>query len=868
MVSTMSASSPVLAQIQVLGLERTPATRVREMIEAREWAPYPADAKSRDIAALLGSGLFTAVSVREVALSSSAVRLDIQLTEGAREPAYRAPEADRPRPKPGLEEAARILGAAEPDEIPRSPWVIGELDIEGNRNVKRNTIRSQIKARKGDLYERAELDRDIQAVLSLGSFDRVAADITVLRDRRVPPHFESASPSPHPIRLAFLIEEKPLVRKIEFAGRKEMSKGRLYEAIELEKKDPFDRVKLRSDTEKVLEAYRKKGFHRARIESDVRIDTATLKADVVFRIEEGPKAKIGAVRFTGVSGFKPKKLAKKMKNRRRKVYAPKELPEDLKKVEEYYKNRGYLDFRVLSSSVSFNEDSTRIFVHVAVDEGRQYRFGDTTFGGHAIYASTDLAKALDYRRKKLFSQERFDLSIRGIQELYAEKGRLRAQVVPTRTFNPKDGLMDVHFEIAEGPIVYVDHVDVEGYKATKGYVFKRELVIKPGMPFQMSKIRKSQERIINLGFIDDVQLDVQSPYDPDKVDLTFEVFEGKPGMLTAGAGFSSLDGMLGTLSLQHLNLFGRAWRTKASWSFGARVNDYSLSWTTPWVRNKPISLGFDVFNTRRISQFEGSSSAFVNKRTGGSVHVGPRFQDDKYQLSFRYSFQNITISNVDPEFLDTLSEGTSVQSSISVEGARDTRDNIWDPTKGTRNSIGAALSGGPLFGDINILKPFVSSSYHKTLFSVGGYPLVMTLANRASYVTQFSETREVPVYERFFIGGQDTLRGYSAAGEAGYRDGGKIYDVANIEFGFPLARERRRTIVKFVTFFDAGGSWDSTRSMRLRVGQDQRDIKTDVGFGIRFVTPAFPIRLDWGYGFQHRPGESNYQINFGIGNLF
>jgi outer membrane protein insertion porin family len=373
---------------------------------------------------------------------------------------------------------------------------------------------------------------------------------------------------------------------------------------------------------------------------------------------------------------------------------------------------------------------------------------------------------------------------------------------------------------------------------------------------------------MNLGFIDDVQLDIQNPIGPDKADLTFDVVEGKPGMLTAGAGFSSLDGLLGTLSLQHLNLFGRAQRASVQWSFGSRVQDYNLSWTTLWTRNKPISLGFDVFNTRRISPFEGSTSGYTSRRVGGGVRVGPRFADDKYKLSFSYTLQKIQVANIQTQFLDRLSEGTSVQSSLSAEFARDTRDNIWDPARGARDGFGLTLTGGPLQGDIHLLKPYIFDSIHYTLASIGDYPLVLSASNRASYVTQFAESKEVPIFERFYVGGQESLRGYTYSGEVGYPEGGKVYDVFNLELGFPLARERRKTIVKLVTFFDAGGAWDAARSMRLRVGQDERDIKTDVGFGIRFVTPAFPIRLDWGYGFNHRPGEQNYQINFGIGSLF
>lgn len=853
---TGAASEPVVAQIQFYGLKTVSEDRARALVSVRLWDPYPPEAKAADIAALLGSSLFVGASIRTVALSSAAVRVDFDLTEGVPLASWGA----APAPPP------------DPHAAPAPPWVIGELEISGQRNVKRSTIRTQIKGRKGDLYDRPDLDRDIQAVLGLGGFERVAADVTPLPDRPVPVHFASSSPSPWEVKLTFLIEEKPLVRKVEFPGRAKMGKGRLVDAMSLKKGDPFDRSKMRDDADKVLEAYRKKGYLRAAVEPEVSIDTAALQADVSMKVVEGPRSKLARVDFLGTKAFKPKKLLKGLTNKPGwlfdKALSEKDIPEDLRKVEAKYKNKGYLDMKVLSSTVTFNEAATEAVLTVSIEEGKQYRYGDTTFFGHTLYVSTELAKALEYKKGKLFSQEKFDASVRGLQEVYAEKGRLRALIAHEKTFNAATGLMDVRFDIQEGPAVYIDHVDVEGYKATKAWVFTREILLKPGMLFQVSKLRKSQEKIMNLGFIDDVQPDVQSPYDPEKVDLTFDIVEGKPGMLTAGAGFSSLDGILGTLSLQHLNLFGRAWRSSLQWSFGARVNDFSASWMTPWVADKPVSLGIDAYNTRRISPYAGSSSAYVNKRVGGALRVGPRFADDMYRLDTYYSFAQISLTNVDPQFLGQLSEGTSIQSMIGATIARDTRDSIWDPARGSRHALSLDLAGGPVMGDINFLRPSLSDAHHFTLAEVEDYPLVLTLSNRLSYITQFGETRAVPVFERFFIGGQDTLRGYSASGEAGYRDGGRIYDIANIELGFPLARERKKTIVKFVTFYDIGGSWDSPRTVRFKVGQDQQDIKSNVGFGIRFTTPAFPIRLDWGYGFQHRPGEAKYQINFGIGNLF
>lgn len=759
--------------------------------------------------------------------------------------------------------------APAPGIVPR-PWVIGDIKADGLKNVKLSTIRGQIKARKGDLYDRPDLDRDIQSLLGLGQFERVGAELTLM-DKPVPDNFRKVAGTDRQVVLTFTIKEKPVVRKIDFNGQKKLSKGTLTDEISIKKSDPFDRFKVEEDVKKLVDKYHEKGFLDATATLDVKIDTAASKADVAFNISEGPKSTIALVEISGVAAFKPKKLLGLMKNARKKVFFEKDLPEDLKKIETEYKNNGYLDVMLSTPLVTLSPDKTRISIALGVAEGRPYRFGESAFAGYIVFKSSEMAKTVEYKRGKIFNQEKFENTIRGIQELYADVGRLRARVNPVKTYNTKTDQMDVRYEITEGPISYVDHVDVDGNKATKTYVIRREVVVKPGDRFSAARVRKSREKIMNLGFMDDVDVDLQpSPVDPDKVDLTFDVTEGKPGVLTAGAAYSSVDGLIGTLSVQHLNFLGRAQRVSANWSFGKRVQDYSVSWTTPWVGNSPTSLGLDAFHTRRISPFQGDLSAYTERRTGGTIRVGPRFQEDKYLLNFSYTLQQVMVENIDPnqDFGGALTPSTSIQSLIGAEFARDTRDSMWDPARGSRNGVGATLSGGPLMGNINFLEPTVTNQIHWTLYNPEDWPFVLSIFHRGGYVTQFGATKEVPVQSRFYVGGQDSLRGYSPSGEAGYVSGGKIYQVANVEFGFPLARERHKSIVKLVLFADAGGSWDRVSNYNLHIGAKDTSVRTDVGLGIRFVTPAFPIRLDYGYGLNHRPGEKLYQINFGLGPLF
>jgi len=745
---------------------------------------------------------------------------------------------------------------------------VRETAVKGTVNVKPKVVLKTGKAKKGALYYSDYVNSDIEAILGLGSMEKVSVDIAEIPDMPSAEKFRALSASSVTARITYIISEKPMIKTITFKGNKGLSKSSVKDEMSLKEKDFFDELKIREDLIKITDKYHEKGFIDAKADYEVLYDTAARFCFLTVSVSEGKKARVAEVKLEGAGAFKPKKLIKKLKNRPKKIYSPQDFDADLKILETYYKNNGYSDFKIASSSVSFNEDRSRVFIRLDLIEGARQRFGRTYFSGNTVYLSKDLLTAVEYRQGKLFNQTRFEDTLRGLHDKYADKGYLKAQIMPQKVPNDKTAELDIEFAITENNPIYVDHIDVEGNKATKTHVLRREITQKEGKVFSSSKIRRSQERIFNLGFIDDVSPVINPTPDPDKVDLVFDVTEGKPGMLTAGAGISSVDGLVGTLSLQHLNLLGRAYKTSLSWNFGKRVQDFYISWSTPWVGEHPTTLGVDIFNTRRYRPYRESISAYTEKRTGGKVTLAPRFQNDKYTLTTSYTYEKVRISDVADIYSDELTEGTSITSSIYVEIARDTRDNIWDPTRGSRIGLGLDFTGGPLMGDVNYYKPSLTSSYNLKLFSIDDYPFVLAVSNRLGYAARFGSTRSLPVYERYFIGGADTIRGYNNNGQIGPPNGGRVYDVMNIEFKIPLARERKRTIVQWAFFFDVGNSWEKFNDVTLRSGTGVTNLKAGAGFGLRFTTPAFPIRLDWGYGFNHKPGEQLSDIYFTLGNLF
>ncbi|MFA6583055.1 MAG: outer membrane protein assembly factor BamA [Elusimicrobiaceae bacterium] len=762
---------------------------------------------------------------------------------------------------------ALASGTTEQLELDKNgPWMVCAEQASGYINLKERTILKNAKAKTGEFYQRFFIGEDIQALIGLGSIERVSVDVS-----RLPGEMKSSDKSgPYPChKITYIITEKPTLEDIELLGRDELSKSKILDAMTLKKKDFFSPGKVNLDIEAVKAKYAEEGYISTKITPEVVNGSKPNSVILKLHISEGEESKVADVIIYGLGdGFPRKKILKQTENRPGKTFSEKDLPKDQAEISQFYRNNGYSDFQITSASVAYSDDKSQVVIIYHFNEGPRSKFGETSFFGNTIFSDPELRKALVYKRGKTYKQEYFADSLRAIQEMYADKGYLRAQVQPETKYNPATGELDIELYFVENSVVYVGNVDVEGNEATKKYVFTREINVKPGDVYSSSKVRRSHDKIMNLGFIDDVQVDMAPSPEPDKVDLNFNVVEGKPGMFTAGGAVSSVDGVYGEISAQHMNLFGRAQRLALSWKFGSRVLDYTLSWTTPWVDKKPVSLGFDLFNTKRLKPYSTSSTAYREHSSGGRVRVGPRFDDDKLSLNFAYTYESITVDNIESAFNTLLFPGTSVTSSLSTELVYDTRDYIWDPTSGMKNSLSFELAGGPLMGDIDICKIGLSSSYNYKLFEIDDYPFVWSLANRFGVVTHYGKTDSVPVYNRYFLGGQDTVRGYDNNGQIGPSDGGNLYYVLNSEIRFPLARERRKTLIAGAFFFDLGNDWKNFSNIKLITGAGENEFKMGAGFGIRFTTPSFPIRLDWGYGFNHKPGDSKSEFYFTIGNVF
>lgn len=757
---------------------------------------------------------------------------------------------------------------------PNGPWMVCNIQVDGLKNIRKKTVTKAGHAKKGELYERITVSEDVQDISGLGSFDGVEIDITPMPGTRKD---KESGTSYQCHKLTYLVKEKPIFDRLTYEGRKHLGKGAITQAMTLKLKDPFNEAKLQADLQRITAKYAEKGYVNAQVAYELERNEQLGVVYVKLIINEGERVRVKDVTLdtNGAELELPaSKILKKASNRPGKVFKPQNLQKDWVKMMLYGRNKGYSEFNLSQPEVTYNAEKNEAFLTYQLTEGPQVDFGRVSFEGNNVFTPLELNKQVFFRIGQRYNQKDFDDTIAAIQEQYADKGYLQAQVIPVKDI--QNGLLNITFDITEGRIFYIDHVDVTGYEHTKKYVFTRELSIHPGDLYDNAKIKRSQTKMMNLGFINDVQIGLQPTADPNKVDLDFNIVEGRPGMFTAGLAMSSMDGLYGEVSLNHLNLFGRAQRLSLRTLFGKEILDYTVSWYTPWIFDKPTSLGVDAFNTRRYRSFSTENQAYTEKRVGGRVKIGPRFNDDIYQLSFGYSFEHINIYDVDSQFQcqpgqdpsTCIAKGKTNLSTVSTDFAVDTRDNIWDPTRGWRNSIGLALAGGPVGGDLDLWYFNARSIFNHTVLNIGGnYPIVFVISNKFGSVRPYGRTDEVPPYEKFFLGGADTVRGYERAGEIGPKYGGTMYYVMNAELRFPLAREGRRNMAQFAFFFDLGNSWDHFDDVKFDLGPNENQFKAGVGVGLRLTTPSLPIRIDWGYGLNHNKGEDRSHFYFNISNM-
>jgi outer membrane protein insertion porin family len=703
--------------------------------------------------------------------------------------------------------------------------------------------------RVGGDFDPARIREDIKAIYRMGYFTDVRFDAEEVEEG---------------YRLTVIVTEKPIVSAVGIDGNKEVDAADIRQAITLKERSLFREDQVKESARKILELYQNKGFFDASVDPKVE-EELDGSIRVGFRIAEGEKLKITKIRVVGNLYLSEKAVRKAMDTEEKGffsfltdsgVYKKDVLENDIRKIEALYQNNGFLDSKV--SDPEIRRGAKGLEMTIRVFEGRQYRVGEVRLSGESDIPEADQRKAVKLKRGEIFHRDTLLADLLALTTLQNDKGYAQALVSPVVEKRKEYPIADVTYRTERGGKFRFGKVEITGNTKTLDRVVRRDLEVEDGQIYTATGLKESKENLTRLSYFKEVKITTAPSRTPGEMDVKVDVQEGPTGTLSGGAGYSSLDKIFGVVQVSENNLLGRGWKATLSSQFGARRTVFSLDFRDPHFLDTDYSLLLNAYRT------DTEYSDFHRKSTGGKAGLG--YQFTKYanaSLVLRADETLITdpgeaISQI---LKDEFSKGVQETRSITFGAARNTTNRVFDPSRGTVQSVSVEYAGGPLGGDSQFVKYFLNA---KAYYPVPGSTVLS--GNLLWGHTISTEGGRVPIFERFFLGGPYSIRGFSSRTlsprdpNTGELIGGNKELIANLEYIFPLFSEIG---FKGVVFFDAGNTW--------RQGDwpwSGPSLKYAAGTGVRWYSPMGPLRFEWGWNLNPAPGESKRVAEFTIGTTF
>lgn len=722
----------------------------------------------------------------------------------------------------------------------QAPIPIREIAVEGNRRVQEAVILGRVQSTVGSPFIPARLADDLRAIYALGFFD----DVQMKAE-----DFEGG------VRITFVVVERPFVRDVEFAGNKKVDTSTLQEKADLKLGAVYNPVEAEKAKERIKDHYEEEGYFEVKVTSKTE-KFADGDVKVAFEIAEGRRITIDKVVIKGNKGLTDKQIKSVMATQERQYFILRgtvqrqRLDEDVERILQLYNDHGYIQARVESHDLVVDRDKARVTVNVSVVEGPQFKVKSLDITGPGVLPMEEVRRQVLLKPGDVFSRSQLRASVERISRLYSTIGRASADILPQVSQNVEEQTVAVRLEINEGPEVFVERINISGNSRSQEKILRREIPFGEGDLFTTSKLDRAKQRLSNLGFFETVRASTAPGSDKTKIIVNIDVVEKPTGMFSIGGGFSSVDNLIGTLDLSQRNFLGRGWEVAARFRGGAKGTQGMLSFTEPWLFDQPLSAGFDLFDTRRIF------SDYTFESLGGDVRFSHPFLDyARWYLSYRLTQD--TISDLQGEALVSLApeRGTRVTSMISGSLARDTRDNIFTPSKGNFATIGSDVAG--LGGDSKFVKFSGSMSHFVPIW----FEHILAGRLEAGYIFGY-DGEQVPLFERFYLGGPNSIRSFkfrsiSPIDRNGVKTGGTSDVLGSLEYIVPLPFNFR-----LAGFLDAGNVYGFGTDF------DPTDLREAIGLGVRWVSPFGPIRVDYGFNPDPRSGEKVGAFSFSVGSPF
>jgi outer membrane protein insertion porin family len=721
---------------------------------------------------------------------------------------------------------------------------IVKITIMGNQKVAEDVIRSHIKSKESEPLSVPQLRRDLKAIYETGLFTDIIIDLRDVEGGK---------------EVIFVVVEKPSIRDILISGNVKIEASKIREKIGITPGAILNMEKIRETADSIEELYSSKAYYRAEVNHRVHYLDEN-QVDVEFIIEEGKKGYVKKVRFHGNKHFWARTLRKRMKTKKkgwfwyvtkRGVLDEDLLNADIQSLQALYFDDGYIQVKIDKPKITISEDGKSIYIDITIQEGEQFKVGEIDFRGDILTTPEDLRKRLTLKKGKIYSTSVLQRDILRITDVYADKGYAFVDIAPLTSADLEKRYVHLTFDIRKGEKVYFERINISGNTKTRDKVIRRELKVGEGDLYNTTALKRGRQKLKTTGYFKEVDFTTSKGSGPQNINVDIKVEEAPTGSVSFGAGFSTLEGIVGMAQVSEKNLFGLGYKTSLSAALGTETERFKLGFTDPWFLGFPLSAGFNLYYDE-LEYYD----TYDSKVAGADVQFG-KYLTDYISASLVARAERVEIFNVS-DFASLYvkeQEGVSDTVSLTLGFTRDTRDDYYAPTKGSKHSLSVENAGWVLGGDNTFFRTIGDTNWYFPL------PLktVLHLRGRAGFVEGY-DGKEVPIYERFYIGGINTIRGFEY-GEAGPEDvfgqviGAERWVIFNSELIFSLSRELG---LRAAVFYDGGAGWN--------VKFDKW--RHSVGVGIRWLSPAGPIRIDWGYNLNPQDDEKSSVWDFTIGTQF
>ena len=746
-----------------------------------------------------------------------------------------------------------------------TPPQIGSIAVKfvGIANVSEQVVRANMALRDGVPLDESLIDRDIRSLYRTGLFEFIE-----VKREELPGNV---------VNLVVEVTPKFRVLDVRFEGNKAYKERRLRKEVKTIANGSLDERQVKDDSEKLYEFYQKNGYNQAQVSYTIDRNRNTGFGTVTFKIREGAKVRISDIKFIGNDHVKARKLRKEMETSKWHPFSwltgggrfkDDEFDEDLDKLRDYYREQGFLDVEIAEDKITFDYPSpSRLVITIRVDEGRQYRIGDISFSGNTIFQENLLRLIPRQRKGMVFVPSKLDKDVENLEDFHGRGGYLDTRVRLVRKPNLQTGDIDLEYQINESEKFQVESINIEGNTKTKSIVILRELVLGPGDVFDSVRMKISKVRLENTRFFEDVNVTPESTNIPGRRNLRVAVKEARTGNLTFGAGFSSLERavLFAEVTQSNFDLFNRksffqgdGQKFRLRLQLGSQSSQVVLAFEEPWLFERELAFGFQLARTSS----DYNSAFYEEIRTFGQLYLRKRLFG-LIEGTGTYSYEIVDIDNVDPSAPQYIRDaaGQRTISKLGLTLLRDTRDKIINTTRGNRMELITEFAGGPLGGDENYYKVEFRGSQFYPVFEF--QEQVLALIARAGVVQEFGDSNDVYIFDKFFLGGPQTLRGFEYR-EVGPKDrfgnplGAKTYAFFSAEYSFDVVKP-----IRFAVFYDGGFANSDAYDFA------PYDYNDNFGFGLRLFVAGAPLSLDFGIPLTgDRFNKKGSQFNFSFGTRF